>query len=131
MDLLENLLKVRKVSAGMEASQKFMRAKPWYLLPDQPGADWISAEEWVEIGTVFGLTGRELSALILVFEDRTRRGLATRLKRSTGGVRKRIDKVFKKMNVTTKLGLVQRTLRVHDALKRQGRFVDKSKTNKS
>ncbi len=91
--------------------------KPWYLLPENPAEGLLTPEEWIDIGTTFDLTGRELDVAILIFEDRTRAGMARKLRRSSGGIRKRIDKVFQKMNVQDKLGLVQRVWHVHNNLR--------------
>jgi hypothetical protein len=98
--------------------------KPWYLLPEKPAEGLLTPEEWIAIGTTFGLTGRELSVAILIFEDRTRASMARKLARSAGGIRKRVDKVFQKMNVTGKLGLVQRVWQVHRTL-----FLDEKRGN--
>jgi DNA-binding CsgD family transcriptional regulator len=92
------------------------KAKPWYLLPENPAEGLLTAEEWIAIGSTFGLTGRELNVAILIFEDKTRASIARKLSRSPGGIRKRVDKVFKKMNVKGKLGLVQRVWRGYRTL---------------
>jgi DNA-binding CsgD family transcriptional regulator len=91
--------------------------KAWYLLPEKPAEGLLTTEEWIEIGSIFGLTGRELDVAILIFEDRTRASMARRLSRSSGGIRKRVDRVFRKLNVKGKLGLVQRIWHVHRALR--------------
>ena len=90
--------------------------KPWHLLPDNPAEELLTAEEWVAIGATFGLTGRELDVAILLFEDKTRASMARKLSRRPAGIRKRIDRVFQKMNVRDKLGLVHRVWRVYRAL---------------
>src|SRR5262249_35091199 len=90
-------------------------------LPANPADGLVSTEEWIEIGALFGLTGRELDVAILIFEDRTRAAMARRLRRSYGGIRKRIDRVFEKMNVRDKIGLVQRLWQVHRAITTKGR----------
>jgi DNA-binding NarL/FixJ family response regulator len=90
--------------------------KSRYLLPEKPADGLLTPEEWIAIGAAFGLTARELDVAILIFEDRTRAGIARRLSRSAGGIRKRVDKVFQKMNVTGKVGLVQRLWQVHRLL---------------
>jgi DNA-binding CsgD family transcriptional regulator len=90
--------------------------KPWYLLPENPSEGLIATEEWIAIGEVFRLTARELNVAILLFQDRTRASMARRLARSPGGVRKRIDKVFRKLNVKDRVGLVHRVWQVHRVL---------------
>ena len=90
--------------------------KPWYLVPDNSAEGLLTPEEWIAIGATFGLTGRELDVAILIFEDRTRASMARKLRRSSGGIRKRIDKVFEKLNLKGKLGLVQRIWRVYRRL---------------
>jgi DNA-binding CsgD family transcriptional regulator len=91
--------------------------KPWYLLPENPAEGCLlTPEEWIAIGSTFGLTGRELNVAILIFEDKTRASIARKLSRSPGGIRKRVDKVFEKMNVKGKLGLVHRVWHVYRAL---------------
>jgi DNA-binding NarL/FixJ family response regulator len=93
--------------------------KPWFLLPENPSEGLIETEEWIAIGELFKLTGRELDVAILLFHDKTRASMARRLNRSTGSVRKRIDKVFHKLNVSGRVGLVQRIWQVHERLVRQ------------
>jgi DNA-binding CsgD family transcriptional regulator len=90
--------------------------KPWYLLPEDPSEGLIATEEWIAIGELFHLTARELNVAILLFQDRTRASMARRLARSPGGVRKRIDKVFRKLNVKDRVGLVHRIWQVHRVL---------------
>jgi DNA-binding CsgD family transcriptional regulator len=98
------------------SSTRIEAVKPWYLLPEKPAEGLLTPEEWVAVGSIFGLTGRELNVAILIFEDRTRASMARKLSRSPGGIRKRVDKVFQKMKVTGKLGLVQRVWQVHRSL---------------
>ena len=89
---------------------------PWFLLPEKPSEGLLTSEEWVILGTTFNLTARELDAAILIFEDGTRMSIGRRLKRSPAAIRKRIDKVFKKLNVKDRLGLVQRLWQVYRTL---------------
>ena len=89
---------------------------PWQLLPHIPSEGLLSPEEWVGIGELFGFTGRELNVAILLFETKTRAGIARKLGKSAGSVRKRIDKVFRKMNVRDRVGLVHRVWHVHRKL---------------
>jgi len=96
------------------------REKHWFLLPDKPFEDLLGSEDWITVGTTVGLTGRELDAAVLLFEDCTRRTISRRLRRGEASVRKRIDKVFRKMNVKDRLGLVQRIWHVHRALQSWG-----------
>jgi len=96
------------------------REKHWFLLPDKPFEDLLGLEDWITVGTTFGLTARELDVVILLFEDCTRQTICRRLHRGEASVRKRIDKVFRKMNVKDRLGLVQRIWHVHRALQSWG-----------
>lgn len=89
--------------------------KPWFLLPDRPWLGLLTSADWAALGKTFGLTDRELKVAILIFEDRTRENIGRRLKRSRGGIRKRIDKVFMKLNIKSKLALIQRLWHVHRA----------------
>jgi DNA-binding CsgD family transcriptional regulator len=93
---------------------------PRFILPENPCDGLLAPEDWVAVGATLGLTARELAVAVLIFEDRTRRSIGRRLRRSAGGTRKRIDKVFKKMNVKDKLGLVQRVWQVHNAIEARG-----------
>src|SRR5262245_2126285 len=90
--------------------------KPWFFQPDDPSEGLISTEEWIAIGALFSLTARELDVAILLFQARTRAHMSRRLARGESSVRKRIDKVFQKLNVRDKLGLVHRVWQVHRVL---------------
>src|SRR5262249_58910718 len=86
------------------------------LLSDNPGVGMISPEDWVSIAQQLHLSPRELTVAVLIFEGNSRYQIAKRMGRATGTVRTYIDRVFVKLNVSDRLGLVLRILRVHLAL---------------
>jgi len=96
-------------------------SKQIYLSPANPADDYMSGEDWVLVGIALNLTTRELEVAGLVFHGETRRNIARHLGLSIGGVRERIDRLFKKANVGNNLGLVVRIARVHRLLNRTRR----------
>jgi len=85
------------------------------LLPGgkNPGQDFLSAEDWLRVAERVHLTARELSVAILIFEGHTRWQIARKLKCAPGTVRVYIDRLFAKLKVQDRVGLVLRLVRIH------------------
>lgn len=91
-------------------------SQPQYLLPQNPGEDFFTCEQWANLGAIFHLTSRELALAVLLFEGKTRKAIAKMLGRSPGAIRDRIDQLYEKLNVQDRVGVVLRLVRGHHAL---------------
>jgi DNA-binding NarL/FixJ family response regulator len=87
-----------------------------FVAPKNPGLDFLSGEDWVRVSTKLDLTQRELSVAVLIFEGKTRAQIARKLHIAPGTVRVYIDRLFDKLNVVDRVGLVLRIVRIHLAL---------------
>lgn len=86
-----------------------------------PGEGMISNEDWRELGEYFRLSSRELRVAVLIFEGNSRSQIAQRMAKAPGTVRSYIDRIFAKLNVADRLGMVLRIMRIHLALVAQQR----------
>jgi DNA-binding NarL/FixJ family response regulator len=89
------------------------------LLPDNPGLDFLSSEEWASVAAKLQLTPRELSVATLLFEGKSRFQVSRRLGCAPGTVRVYIDRLFAKLQVSDRVGVVLRVVRIHWALTQQ------------
>ena len=69
-------------------------ALPIDLMPQNPGEDMFSGEDWTLIAASLHLSARELSVAVLMFEGKTRFQIARKLKCAPGTVRVYIDRLF-------------------------------------
>jgi DNA-binding NarL/FixJ family response regulator len=88
-------------------------ASPIDLMPRNPGEDMFSGEDWTLIAASLRLSARELSVAVLMFEGKTRFQIARKLQCAPGTVRVYIDRLFTKLHVMDRLGLVLRIVRIH------------------
>jgi DNA-binding NarL/FixJ family response regulator len=82
-----------------------------------PGEGFLSTADWASLALAFNLTGRELSVAILIFEGKTRYQIARALHCAPGTVRVYIDRLFAKLEVTDRLGMALRLVRLHLSLR--------------
>lgn len=82
-----------------------------------PGEGFLSDAEWSSVALAFDLTGRELSVAMLIFEGKTRYQIARALHCAPGTVRVYIDRLFAKLEVTDRLGMALRLVRLHRSLR--------------
>lgn len=82
-----------------------------------PGEGFLSSADWASIAISSNLTGRELSVAILMFEGKTRYQIARSLHCASGTVRVYIDRLFAKLQVTDRLGMALRLVRLHLSLR--------------
>jgi DNA-binding NarL/FixJ family response regulator len=82
-----------------------------------PGEGFLSDAEWSSVALAFDLTGRELSVAMLIFEGKTRYQIARALHCAPGTVRVYIDRLFAKLEVTDRLGMALRLVRLHLSLR--------------
>ncbi len=87
-----------------------------WLLPKNPGEDFLTGSEWVMMAGTARLTTRELVVATLLLKGQTRKGIARRLKLSPQTVRVHIDRLFEKFNVRDRLGLGLRIARIREAI---------------
>ncbi len=82
-----------------------------------PGEGFLTNEDWAAMALAANLTGRELSVAMLIFEGKTRYQIARALHCAPGTVRVYIDRLFAKLEVTDRLGMALRLVRLHLALR--------------
>ena len=80
---------------------------------DHPGRDFLSPADWIQVGSLLRLSQRELVIAVLIFEGKKRASIGRQLGLSAGTVRVYIDRLFDKLNVEDRLGMVLRIVRVH------------------
>jgi DNA-binding NarL/FixJ family response regulator len=107
---------VPALGAGPQVARNAM---PDLLLPRNPGEEMLAAEEWERVAHQLQLSAREFSVAVLIFEGNSRHQIARRLHCASGTVRIYIDRLFAKLNVPDRLGMVLRVMRVHLALAAQ------------
>jgi DNA-binding NarL/FixJ family response regulator len=88
-----------------------------FLLPNDPSEDFLTAEDWVNVGAAMKLTARELEVANLLFTGKTRAGVARRLQLDVETVRVYIDRLFRKLGVRNLRGLILRIARLHLGMK--------------
>jgi DNA-binding NarL/FixJ family response regulator len=84
-----------------------------FLSPKNPGEDLMSDADWEWVAACLRLTPREREVAELLVAGLSRSQLARRLRRAPGTVRVYIDRLFRKLDVRDRVGLVLRILRVH------------------
>jgi DNA-binding NarL/FixJ family response regulator len=88
-----------------------------FLVPNDPSEDFLTPEDWVNVGAAAKLTARELEVANLLFAGKTRAGVARRLQIDVETVRVYIDRLFKKLGVRDLRGMILRIARLHLAIK--------------
>lgn len=76
-----------------------------------PGVGLIPDGDWPRIARDLRLTPREAEVVRLLFEGLTRRQVAGRMRCSLSNVRQHIDRLFEKLQVEERVGLVLRVVR--------------------
>jgi DNA-binding NarL/FixJ family response regulator len=104
---------MKNPSPGRGAVPAARGGLPW---PKNPGEGLLSAEDWERLAAYLGLTAREAEVAALLLEGLNRGAVARRLGRAPGTVRVYIDRLFRKLDVRDRVGLVLRIVRVHLAL---------------
>ena len=77
-------------------------------LRSKRGASLLTDHAWLEISHTLGLTKRELQIVQGVFDNLPKAGIAKRLKISGHTVHTHLNRLFKKLTVTTRTELVLR-----------------------
>src|SRR6266487_3344364 len=54
------------------------------VLPGDPAQEFLTGEDWVNIGAELSLSARELEVAVLLFEGKTRASIARRFRRNPG-----------------------------------------------
>lgn len=92
--------------AALRSPEEALHAK-------NPGVGMISRADWAKIARELHLSAREFNVAVLLFEGNSRFQVAQRLKCSAATIRTYIDRLFAKLNVEDRLGMVLRVMRVH------------------
>ena|SRR5438128_6505459 len=86
------------------------------LLPPNPGEDFLTGWQWIDIANAVQLTTREIVVAACLLQGLTRKGIAHRLKVSPETVRVHIDQLFEKLHVKDRLGVALRIARLRDVI---------------
>jgi DNA-binding CsgD family transcriptional regulator len=74
------------------------------------GAAILSDHAWSEIAKTLGITKREIQIIQGVFDNHTQQGIATRLNMNEHTAHTHLNRLFKKLNITTRTELVLRIM---------------------
>jgi DNA-binding CsgD family transcriptional regulator len=92
------------------------------LLPVNPGEDFLSGGQWVDIANAVHITTREMVVAAYLLQGLTRKAIAHRLKVSPETIRVHIDQLFHKLRVKDRLGVALRIARLRDSLSSEMRL---------
>jgi DNA-binding NarL/FixJ family response regulator len=106
-------VEMRKCAAPTKAAAE---SSP-LLLPNDPSENFLTAEDWVNLGAATKLTARELEVAHLLFAGKTRAEVARRLQLGVETVRVYIDRLFKKLGVRNLRGMILRIARIQQAVR--------------
>ena len=70
----------------------------------------LSDHAWSEIAKALGITKREMQIIQGVFDNLTQKGIASRLNMNEHTVHTHLNRLFKKLNITTRTELVLRII---------------------
>ena len=74
------------------------------------GAAILSDHAWSEIAKALGITKREMQIIQGVFDNHTQQGIASRLNMNEHTAHTHLNRLFKKLNITTRTELVLRIM---------------------
>jgi DNA-binding CsgD family transcriptional regulator len=74
------------------------------------GAAILSEHAWIEIGRALGVTSREVQIIQAVFDNLTQKGIACRFAITEHTAHTHLNRLFKKLNVSTRTELVLRVM---------------------
>jgi DNA-binding NarL/FixJ family response regulator len=74
------------------------------------GAAILSDHAWSEIAKALGITKREIQIIQGVFDNLTQKGIASRLNMNEHTAHTHLNRLFKKLNITTRTELVLRII---------------------
>ena len=80
------------------------------LRPKMRGASLLSDSAWLEITNALGLTKRELEMIQSIFDNLPEKDIAKRFSISEHPVHTHLNRLFKKLTVTTRTELVLRVV---------------------
>jgi DNA-binding NarL/FixJ family response regulator len=86
------------------------------LTPGNPGEGLLSRDEWTRVAAALALTPREQQVAVLACEGKTREAIASRLQLKPRTVREHFERMYLKLHVGDRVGLVLRIIRVRDLL---------------
>jgi DNA-binding NarL/FixJ family response regulator len=86
------------------------------LVPVNPGEDFVSGGQWIDIANAVHLTTREMVVAAYLLQGLTRKAIAHRLKVSPETIRVHIDQLFRKLHVRDRLGVALRIARLRETV---------------
>ena len=80
---------------------------------ENPGIGLLTPEEWTNVAQTLRFTPREWQVATLVFEGKTQDAIAVHLNIRPRTVRQHLERLYKKVEVHDRVGLVLRVVQVH------------------
>lgn len=97
-----------------------------WLVPENPGEDFFTRDQWEALRHAFDLSERELAVTILLVAGYSREEIAVRLTKADGSsistdtLRVYIERIFAKGRIHDRLGLVLRLVRAFREIYKTG-----------
>ena len=85
-----------------------MAGKPPRTLEGLPSHRWLSACQWRVLGDSLGLSHRQLQIALAIIDDLKKLAIAHRLEISPSTVHTHIEKLYRKLGVSSRVALVVR-----------------------
>lgn len=106
-------------SNGEEKQKQLAHLKRVFHVPAEPEGDLVKQEDWLRLTTALKLSGRECAVAQLIFCRKSRKEIARDLAIKRQTVRVYIDRLFRKLGVDDRIGMVQRIIQVYLKLGRR------------
>ena len=103
-----------------------IRTRESFEWTERPGENLISNSEWSAVKSHARLSTREAQVCRLLFEGKKRDEIAELLGISPRTVRYHLESLHKKLQISTRVGLVLRMVQLRDFLVKRNSFAPKS-----
>jgi DNA-binding CsgD family transcriptional regulator len=98
---------------GRNASTSFSSSPDTSLANAVPGRSILEKPEWLSLAGSLRLSSRELEILQCIFDDQTEAAMALELGISTHTIHSHLERLYRKLGVTSRCGAVVRVFAEH------------------